>query len=102
MLTVILSAEAEADLERICDYIAERNPGRAISFIVELRGRILALVDAPPAFPVLPGRERSGLRRRSYRDYLILYRISERYIEIVRVVHGARDYESMLDLDDKT
>lgn len=102
MLAVILSAEAEADLERIGDDIAERNPGQAVKFIVELRGRILELADAPLAIPVLPGRERSGLRRRPYRDNLTLYRVSERHIEIAHVVHGARDYESLLDLDDET
>lgn len=100
-MKVVLSAEAEADLERIGDYIAERSPARAVDFVIELRRRIADLRDVPLAFPILPGREQAGLRRRPYRDYLILYRAADRTIEIVHVVHGARDYQAMLGRDDE-
>ena len=40
------SNEAESDLERIADYIAEANPRRALSFIRELRSKCQDLIDA--------------------------------------------------------
>jgi toxin ParE1/3/4 len=45
------SDEAENDLERIVDYIAERNPQRALSFLQELRDKCEDLVDNPMASP---------------------------------------------------
>jgi toxin ParE1/3/4 len=45
------------------------------------------------------GRDRSeiaeGIRALNCRDYLILYRILPDMVEIVRVVHGARDLNSL-------
>jgi plasmid stabilization system protein ParE len=49
---VRFTASAEADLEAIVDWIAEDDPGRAASFVVELRGRCLSLADEPNRFPV--------------------------------------------------
>ncbi len=37
-----------------------------------------------------------GIRRRSYGDYLIFYRIDDEQISIVHILHGARDYEALL------
>ena len=31
-----------------------------------------------------------------YRDYLIFYRVREELIEVIRILHGARDYETIL------
>jgi toxin ParE1/3/4 len=36
---------------------------------------------------------------RSYRSYLVFYRILDDGIEVVRVLHGARDIESVLEVD---
>ena len=35
-MIVVFTAEAEADLERIGDFIAQDNPRRAASFVTEL------------------------------------------------------------------
>lgn len=37
-----------------------------------------------------------GIRKRLYGRYLILYRIASNYIEIIDIVHGARDYHRLL------
>jgi plasmid stabilization system protein ParE len=50
----------------------------------------------PYAFPLLFRVERFGIRRRPVGKYLILYRIDQDRVGIVRILHGARDYERLL------
>ena len=95
-MRVVVTEAAEADLERIGDWIFERNPARAISFVLELRTRCERLADAPRAYPLVPRYEHTGIRRRSYRGYLIFYRLHADAIEILHVLHGAQDYEPLL------
>lgn len=49
-MIVLITAQAEADLERIGDYIAEDNPQRAASFIPELLARCERLAETPNDF----------------------------------------------------
>ena len=43
----IFSAKAESDLEEIADYIARDNPGRALSYIGEIREHCRSLLVFP-------------------------------------------------------
>ncbi len=40
--------------------------------------------------------EALGIRRRPYGNYLIFHRVAGNTIEILHVLHGARDYEAIL------
>lgn len=55
---------------------------------------IAVKLDLLPDFPGM-GVERNdiraGLRMLVVRDYLVLYRLQPRHIEVVRVIHGRRD-----------
>ncbi len=46
-MDIIVSSEAEADLEEIGDYIAQDNPHRAIAFIDEIRDRFEEIRRSP-------------------------------------------------------
>jgi toxin ParE1/3/4 len=95
-MIVVITGAAEADLETIGDWIAGDNPARALTFVQELRHRCETLVDAPSGYALVPRFEHIGIRRRVYRDYLIFYRVVGDTIEVLHVLHGARDYESIL------
>lgn len=95
-MIVVISQEAEANLEEIGDWIAEDDPLRAITFVEMLRDKCLALADVPLSFPLVPRYERAGIRRRPFRDYLIFYRVTDEAIEILHVLHAAQDYERIL------
>lgn len=95
-MIVQITAEAEADLEHIADYIAQDNPIRALSFVQELRDKGLDLSEMPLAFPLVPRYEHHRVRRRAYRDYLIFYRASGDCVVIYHVLHGAMDYAAIL------
>jgi len=91
-MIVHLTAEAERDLEQIGDYIAQDNPERALSFVLELRDKCLNLADTPYGFPVVPRYERYGIRRRVHGNYLIFYRIDGDQVAVVHILHGAREF----------
>jgi plasmid stabilization system protein ParE len=95
-MRVVLSGEAKADLREIGLFIARDNKTRARSFVRELQAKAHDAANMPRVFPLIPRYEHYGIRRRPYRDYLILYRIEDIRISIVRILHGARDYEALL------
>jgi plasmid stabilization system protein ParE len=93
---VVLTAEAESDLENIAKYIARDSVTAALSVVNELREKCLALADAPRGYPLVPRYEHLSIRRRPFGKYLIFYRIGAEPIEVIHVLHGARDYEALL------
>ncbi|KEC74154.1 UNVERIFIED_ORG: plasmid stabilization system protein ParE [Rhizobium esperanzae] len=95
-MIVFITARAEADLERIADYIAMDNPQRAVSFVDELVDRCERLADAPNGFSLVPRYEHTGIRRRPHGNYLIFYRVDQDRIEILHILNGAQDFESIL------
>jgi toxin ParE1/3/4 len=84
------TAQAEEDLIEIWIYIAQDNPGAADRVLDDIEERFHALADNP-----LMGRLRPDiapeLRYFSAGKYLILYRTVPDGVQIVRVIHGARD-----------
>lgn len=96
MKPVVISDDAEVDIEEIGEYIAIENPLRAASYVRELYAKVLNVGTAPLAYP-----KRADLapdfRMAVHGPYLILFRIGEEYVEIVRIIHGARDLRQALD-----
>lgn len=95
MIAVVFRPEAEADLLAIALYIAEDSPERARRFTQRLRERCERLADHPHL-----GRPRpelgDDLRSLSERPYVLLYRATDTEVEIVAILHGARDLPSAL------
>lgn len=99
-MKVVITAEAEADLEAIGDHIARGNPARALSFLRDLYQLCLGIADMPQAWPVVPRyehpHEHHGIRRRVHGRYLIFYRIRADRITILHILNGAMDVEAIL------
>ncbi|MBS9475595.1 type II toxin-antitoxin system RelE/ParE family toxin [Ancylobacter radicis] len=95
-MIVLITAQAEADLERIGDHIAADNPRRALAFIRELREHAARIGAAPEAYPLVPRVAAAGVRRCVHGNYLIFFRVSEDTVQILHVLHGAMDYEPLL------
>jgi len=102
-VNVFFTEAAESDLEAIGDWIARDNPKKAATFVRELRRSCVDIGPRPLAYPFVEHRRNDGIRRRVHRNYLIFYRIWLDAVEILRVLHGARDYGRILfgdnDLD---
>jgi toxin ParE1/3/4 len=90
-----LTLKAQEDLREIRAYIAERGSNRAAArWIGTLRQRFRRLAETPGM-----GRPRDDLapdlRSLAVGDYLIFYRQERGGIQIVHVLHGARDIEQL-------
>lgn len=96
-MIVELSERAEVDLERILDDLADRAGKRVAIRIVERIERRCMSLDQ---FPERGARLRlDGLPEFRFlveKPYLIAYRVREGTVEIIAVVHGARDIEAVL------
>jgi toxin ParE1/3/4 len=99
-MKLVLTDEAREDLADIGNWVARDNPARAVTFIDEIEAYCLRVAAAPLSYPLLPGYESRKLRRAIYGNYLIIYRIDPSAIVMIRILHGARDYESILFPDE--
>ncbi|QNA83082.1 type II toxin-antitoxin system RelE/ParE family toxin [Sphingomonas sp. So64.6b] len=94
-MIVTFADVAETDLEAIGDWIAEDNPHRALSFVDMLRDHCLSLASRPRRFPEVRRFGDISLRKLTVRGYLIFYVAGSDAVEVVRIVHGSRDWVSM-------
>jgi toxin ParE1/3/4 len=89
-----LDARAQMDLKGIRHQIvADNNLSVAARIIAALRHRIRLLAQNPEAGECVK-EFGIGLRRSSVGPYVIYYRCSSGWVEIARVLHGARDAQS--------
>jgi toxin ParE1/3/4 len=93
-MKVRLTPEAEADLEGIGDKIAERNAARAVTYVRELQERCLRIAEFPHAGPPRP-QWGEGIRIAIHGKYVIVYRVRDETVQVLRVVHGARDLDAL-------
>jgi toxin ParE1/3/4 len=93
---IIRRPRASADLSEIWEFIATDNLERADEFIDRIDEKFRSLATQP-----LMGRDRSdlmpGLRSLAMPPYVIFYEPTQHGIEVVRVLHGARDVKTLFD-----
>ena len=95
-MKVIFSRNAEQDLEEIGDWIARDNSTRAVSFVAELVKSCRSIGKTPRRFPLVDRQRDPTLRRRVQGNYLIFYDVGATAVEILHVLHDARDYEQIV------
>ena len=97
---VTTTVAADGDIRDIATYIATDNPKAARQFAQELWFALERISAAPNAgFPV-PGFHvplRATRVSARFRRYLIFYRtLDDATVEVVRILHGARDLTALL------
>ncbi|AHF91299.1 plasmid stabilization protein [Opitutaceae bacterium TAV5] len=89
-----LTPVALADATSIQDYIAQDSPGAAVRWLDALEQLLSRLAENPQM-----GRPREELRPRlrsiPLGRYVVFYRESKRGVEIIRVLHSARDIQTL-------
>jgi toxin ParE1/3/4 len=93
---------AEADLLEIASFIAEDNLDAAERFLDAAEATFTDLAAIPLmgrtiAFQSPHAQGMRVWRVRGFERYLIFYRPGERGIEVVRVLHAARDIEGLFE-----
>lgn len=87
-----LSAIARQDLKETSGYLSDLNPYAAKKWVEQISGLLRNLESQPYL-----GKHRDdlevGLRSAISGQHLILYRVTERTIDIVRILDARRDYD---------
>lgn len=93
-----VAPEAEADLDDIWCYIAKKSGSLEIAdrFTEYLSDRFYLLANHPYIGRRRDVELRPGLRSFPVRNYIILYRIDEDDVLILRVLSGSRDIKTLL------
>lgn len=98
MAEAIISPQALQDIGDIRSYIAMDNPESAERIVQAFESSTALLATQPELGPCKP--RLRGLRLwggTEFPSYLMFYRVREGQVEIVRVLHGARDVKSFLE-----
>jgi toxin ParE1/3/4 len=93
-----VAQEAEADLDDIWCYIARSSGSLEVAdrFTEFLTDRFYLLANNPYIGRRRDDELRPGLRSFPVRDYIILYRIEDEDVSILRVLRGSRDIKTLL------
>lgn len=96
--------QAERDIETQADYylLEVGSPDSAERFVSAIEKTLHLLVKNPELGPArrFQRNDLAGLRSfpvRGFDNHLVFYRPTERGIELLRVLHGARDLEAIFD-----
>ena len=89
---VVVTPEAERDLDELFQFVALDNPAAARKFVAGLRQRLKTLASMPKRCPRAPEDGLDGLEIRHlvHVRYRIIFGIDGRTVAIPRVRHGAR------------
>jgi plasmid stabilization system protein ParE len=93
----VLTRAAVGDIADIARHIGRDSLLAARSFTAALERRALAVGRNPRIYPFAEGLEDLRIRRRLYREYLIFFVEHEKGVEILRIVHGARDWRALFE-----
>jgi toxin ParE1/3/4 len=87
----IIAPSARVDLLEIWEYVSRRSEDRANELLSSFREAFDLLVEYPEM-----GRQREGTPESVFsfvhEGYLVFYRLFAEHVEIIRVLHGSRDY----------
>ena len=92
---VEITPTAENDVEAIWEYIAADSPEAATRLISELVSQAGKLEFFPERCPLIPENEQLGTRYRHliHGSYRTIFRITDKTVFVLRVIHGARVLE---------
>ena len=90
MVEIRWSPLATDDLESIIRYYEKTAPKFAQNFTKKIIYIIENLNQFPKIGRLVPELENTDIREIIYRNFRIIYRLQESYLEIARIIHGSR------------
>jgi toxin ParE1/3/4 len=99
---VIRHDAAEQDLRDLVDYIAEKSPQSARRFLQAVEEGLRLLADLPGLGSPCEFRNPAAADLRfwivrGFPNHLVIYRPLDDGIEVIRVFHGARDWQALFE-----
>ena len=94
-MNLLRTQQSDIDIEAIADYIAQDSPRAAQQWVADLEQKLLAVAASPGIGRHRP-EVREGFRTLAFGNYLICYRQVSDGLEILRIFHGARQWQELL------
>ena len=99
-MKVRLSGRAQRDLQSIFAYLSGESQEAAVRVLDRLETAGLELGDRSKLYPLVPRHEGTGFRRRVIGSYNLYYIMENDTVEIVAVLHSARNVDQILFPED--
>ena len=94
-MKIVWTEPAVEDLRELHAYIARDSEMYASGFVERIILAAERVADHPKAGRVVPENNDENVREILYQHYRIIYRIKSDDIEMLTVIHGARDLASL-------
>lgn len=103
---ILRKPQVLADLAEHYATIAADSHAAAERFLQQVESSMAQLAEMPELGRAYPCRDPRladirCLRIPTFKNHLLFYRVDSWYVEIIRVLHGARDIEAALEPDDE-
>ncbi|HQR43565.1 MAG TPA: type II toxin-antitoxin system RelE/ParE family toxin [Gemmatales bacterium] len=95
--------QAVSDLQEAAWYLLEQqNEALALRFLSAAESSFKKISEMPTlGAPYQPNNKRLGELRtwlvKGFEVYVIVYRVTAEYVEVIRVLHGARRWQDLVD-----
>lgn len=96
MTRVVFSPLAQNDLIEIGEFIARDDPDAALRYVREIYRACSVLTEQPRLGRVRSDLRAGELRSIPIRSHVIYYRLVRLNVEVIRILHGARDARALL------
>jgi len=97
--SVYVTPAAREDLRGIGDYVRRESPAAAKKVVRAIRGEMTRLGSLPGIGHLREDLGDETLRVWPVYSYLLIYRADKGPVEIVRIIHGARDLRQLFGMD---
>ena len=94
------SVPARNDLKQIHDYIAKDSKYYARKVIQEIVAKTETLTELPEIGRIVPEISDQNIRELIVYSYRLIYEMSGTGVEILAIIHGRRDFNSVWDAKD--
>ncbi|MDG5787383.1 type II toxin-antitoxin system RelE/ParE family toxin [Evansella sp. AB-P1] len=95
MVELVWAKSAVKDLEGICNYIAQDSEEYANIFASRVIDTIETIAIFPSSGRVVPELNNDMIREMVLTNYRIIYRINNEKMEIVRIIHNAKQLKKL-------
>lgn len=95
---LLIFPAAKRDLQEVIDYINEQSLSDAYDLNDDITARVAATAELPLRYPLMknPILRLKGYRVLPVQSYLIFYVVINDQVQIRRILHGKRHYDSLL------
>jgi len=96
---VVWTESAWRDLEQAADYIARDSPHYAAAFVLEVNSASATLAHLPHRARKVPELNDPSIRELLVGSYRLIFLVSGESVYILGLIHQARDFRRVGDLD---